>query len=143
MLRETFDFVEKLVSPTAKGEIYKITERKIPRENEINRCVEGQIQGWSIDPISGTSSRLGPETNPSATHFFPFGRNAGNFPEFGQIPKILSLNIHERVFKKEQQQQEQERSGGGGGFINVYITTPETNFSQRGIYSGKHVNGSN
>lgn len=143
-MRRTFDFIETLISPTAKGEIYKITERSIPRESEINRCVEGQIQGWSIDPISGTSSRLGPETNPSATPYFPFGRNAGNFPEFGQIPRVLSVPVHERVFKKP----EIKKSGGGGGegmsgFVNVYITTPEIDFSQRGVYSGKHVNGSN
>lgn len=150
-MRRTFDFTEEIINPTARGEIHKITHRVIPEAAKYNKVRKEAIQGWSLDPISGTTSRLGPEQNPIATKEFPFGRNAGNFPEFGQIPKLLEVLVYERLFGRRGEESNSSRELSipstvpqeASRFVNLYITTPQVQASPTSVYSGKHVNGSN
>jgi len=142
-MRRTFDFAETIINPSARGQIHRITDREVPDAGKVNRLEMSPIQGWSLDPISGTTARLGPEQNPDATRTFPYGRNVGNFPEKGQVPSILSVPIFSRVFDPRPKPKEEKSGGCASRFVNVYITTPECEVASRGVYSGKHVNGDN
>lgn len=144
-MKKTFDFVEKLISPVAKGPIHPIDQRDVPVMKEtLYEQVTSQVQGWNLDPISGTFSDLSPDQyNPNAIQSWVFGK-AGMFPEFGQVPKILNIPVWKP--KNRTIRPDPEISGIGCGpkkFYSVYITSPECRVNPTGIYQGYQVNGNN
>jgi len=144
-MRKTFDFVEKLISPVARGPIYPITDREIPKLKTENLYEEKtiQVQGWNLDPISGTFSDLSPDQfNPNAIKAWPFGK-AGMFPEIGQTPKVLQLPVFSPINRSVKINPICGIGEGEKKFYQVYITSPESRLNPTGIYQGYQVNGNN
>lgn len=59
MRKKTFDWIESIINPVARGPIHPITQREIPcfsggGSNLYEPTVQ-KAQGWNLDPISGTS----------------------------------------------------------------------------------------
>ncbi len=145
-MRKTFDWIESIINPVARGPIHPITQREIP-------CFEGgtqlyeqrseKLQGWNLDPISGTLSRLSPDQyNPDAIQAWPFGK-AGMFPEKGQVPRYLEIPIEMPKLTIQRAPEFPCTESAPGNFVQVYITSPEKRVNPTGIYQGYQVNGNN
>ena len=143
-MRKTFDFIENLINTVARGPIYPITDRGLPEIKEkLYESRTEKIQGWNLDPISGTFSRLSPDQyNPDAVQAWPFGK-AGMFPEKGQVPSILEVPVSMPVEEVRRAPCFPEIGSGSKVFTQVFITTPETRINPTGIYQGFQVNGNN
>lgn len=145
-MRKTFDWVVSIINPVARGPIYPIEQKSIPYIEGGGRLYEEtiqKVQGWNLDPISGTFSRLSPDQfNPDAIQSWPFGK-AGMFPEKGQIPRILEVPVSMPCLEIRRPPCFPDISNAPKVFTQVFITSPETRTNPTGIYQGFQVNGNN
>lgn len=145
-MRKTFDWIESIINPVARGPIHPITQREIPcfsSGTSLYQPTTQVVQGWNLDPISGTFSRLSPDQyNPDAIQAWPFGK-AGMFPEKGQVPRLLEIPVEMPVLEVRRAPEFPCTESANRKFVQVYITSPETRANPTGIYQGFQVNGNN
>jgi hypothetical protein len=145
-MRKTFDWIESIINPVARGPIYPITQKSIPDIDGGGRLYQESIQkvqGWNLDPISGTFSRLSPDQyNPDSIQAWPFGK-AGMFPEKGQVPRVLEIPVSMPILEVRRAPCFPDVGSGKKVFTQVFITSPETRINPTGIYQGFQVNGNN
>jgi len=145
-MRTTFDWIESIINPVARGPIHPITQREIPcfsSGTSLYQPTTQVVQGWNLDPISGTFSRLSPDQyNPDSVQAWPFGK-AGMFPEKGQVPRVLEIPVSMPVNEVRRVPCFPDIGSGKKVFTQVFITSPETRVNPTGIYQGFQVNGNN
>lgn len=142
-MRKTFDWIESIINPVARGPIFPITQRDTCIQESLYENRKEKVQGWNLDPISGTFSRLSPDQyNPDAIQAWPFGK-AGMFPEKGQVPRILEIPVQMPKLEVLRSPTFPDIREAPKKFIQVFITSPETRVNPTGIYQGYQVNGNN